>query len=88
MKVIILYRPNSEHGRIVEEYVHEFQIRHRNQRLEILNIDTRDGSATASLYDILQYPAIMVLREDGYLQRCWVGESLPLMDEVASYALA
>lgn len=88
MKVLVLYRPNSEHGRVVEEFIHDFQRRHADERLEILNIDTRDGSATASLYDVVQYPAILVLQDDGYVQKLWAGDSLPLMDEVASYARA
>ncbi|HYH36371.1 MAG TPA: hypothetical protein VD706_02630 [Candidatus Saccharimonadales bacterium] len=86
MKVLVLYRPNSEHGRLVEEFIHEFQVRHRDARLEVLNIDTRDGSATASLYDVMQYPAILVLQTDGYVQKIWEGGQLPLMDEVVSYA--
>lgn len=88
MKVVVLYRPNSEHGRIVEEFIHEFQIRHRDERLEVLNIDTRDGSATASLYDVMQYPAILILQTDGYVQKSWEGTQLPLMDEVVAYAHA
>lgn len=88
MKVLVLYRPNSEHGRLVEEFIHDFQSRHQSERLEVLNIDTRDGSAMASLYDVMQYPAILVLQTDGYLQKAWQGERLPLMDEVASYARA
>ncbi len=88
MKVLVLYRPNSEHGRLVEEFIHDFQRRHSNERLEVLNIDTRDGSAMASLYDIVQYPAVLVLQTDGYLQKLWQGEQLPLMDEVVSYAHA
>jgi hypothetical protein len=84
----VLYRPNSEHGREVEEFIHDFQIRHRDERLEVLNIDTRDGSATASLYDVMRYPAILVLQTDGYLQKSWQGDQLPMMDEVASYAHA
>ena len=86
MKVVVLYRPNSEHGRLVEEFIHDFQSRHASERLEILNIDSRDGSATASLYDVVRYPAILVLKDDGYVQRSWEGDSLPLMDEVAAYA--
>ncbi len=86
MKVLILYRPNSEHGRIVEEYIHDFQQRHGTHHLEVLNIDSREGSATATLYDVVQYPAILVLQDDGYIQRSWEGETLPLMDEVAAYA--
>lgn len=84
----MLYRPNSEHGRLVEEFIHDFQARHRDERLEVLNIDTRDGSATASLYDVMRYPAILVLQTDGYLQKSWEGDQLPMMDEVVSYAHA
>jgi 3-deoxy-D-manno-octulosonic acid (KDO) 8-phosphate synthase len=51
-----------------------------------MSIDTREGSATATLYDVVQYPAILVLQTDGYVQKIWQGEQLPLMDEVASYA--
>jgi hypothetical protein len=88
MKVLVLYRPNSEHGREVEEFIHDFQSRHRDEHLEVLNIDTRDGSATASLYDVMRYPAILVVQTDGYLQKAWEGDRLPLMDEVVSYAHA
>ncbi|GAC1499820.1 MAG: hypothetical protein NVS1B10_02920 [Candidatus Saccharimonadales bacterium] len=86
MKVLILYRPNSEHGRIVEEFIHDFKDRHSLERLEVLNIDTREGSATATLYDVMQYPAILVLQMDGFVQKIWQGERLPMMDEVAAYA--
>jgi hypothetical protein len=88
MKVLVLYRPNSEHGRRTEEFIHDFQQRHANERLEILNIDSREGSAMASLYDVMQYPAVLVVQDDGFIQRSWEGDSLPLMDEVASYARA
>lgn len=88
MKVLVLYRPNSEHGRLVEEFIHDFQQRHQAEHLEVLSIDTRDGSAMASLYDIMQYPAILVIQTDGYVQKIWVGEQLPLMDEVVAYARA
>lgn len=86
MKVLILYRPYSEHGRRVEEFVHEFKSRNNAERVELVNIDSRDGSATASLYDIVEYPAVMVLQFDGAAQKIWTGDSLPLIDEVASYA--
>lgn len=86
MKVIFLYRPNSEHGRIVEDYIRDFRARHEGERIETLNVDSREGSAMASLYDVVQYPAILVVQNDGYVQRSWQGDQLPLMDEVASYA--
>lgn len=86
MKVLILYRPDSEHGRLTEEFIHDYQTTHQSDHLEVLNIDTREGSATATLYDVVQYPAILVVQNDGSIQRSWEGETLPLMDEVAAYA--
>jgi len=85
MKVVVLYRPNSEHGRLVDDFIRNFQARYQANKLDILNIDTREGSATASLYDIMSYPAIMVLQTDGSMQKIWQGDSLPLIDEVAGY---
>jgi hypothetical protein len=88
MKVLVLYRPNSEHGRTVEEFIHDFQRRHGDKRLEALNIDTREGSAMATLYDVVQYPAVLVMTDDGMIQRSWMGEMMPLQEEVFSYASA
>lgn len=87
MKVVVLYRPNSEHGRDVETFIHDFQDRHQG-KLEALNVDSREGNATATLYDVMQYPAILALREDGTLLRSWEGNELPMMDEVAYYVFS
>ena len=84
--MLVLYRPNSEHGRVVEDFIHDYQARQHIGKLEVISIDTREGMAMASLYDIVQYPAIMVIRMDGGIVRVWQGETLPLMNEVASYA--
>lgn len=88
MKVVILYRPNSEHARPIEEFIHEFQGRHVSDRLEVLSLDTREGSSMATLYDIMVYPAILAVQSDGKVQKIWQGDSLPLLDEVAGYARA
>ncbi|MFO0781926.1 MAG: hypothetical protein U0524_03500 [Candidatus Saccharimonadales bacterium] len=89
MKVLVIYRPNSEQARSVEEFIREFERRHdQGYRLEVISIDSRDGSATASLYDILQHPAILVLADNGSVQQSWVGDSLPRIDDVVAYARA
>lgn len=88
MKVLILYRPKSEHGRAVEEFVRDFKSSHNSGRLEILDIDSRDGIATSSLYDIMQYPAILALRDDGSVLKSWEGEMLPVMNEIAYYTFS
>jgi hypothetical protein len=86
MKLVVLYRPVSEHRRAVEEFIHEYTRRYPSGRLEILNIDTREGSAIASIYDITSYPGVLALRDDGAASMVWQGETLPLLDEVAGYA--
>ncbi len=85
MKVLVLYRPNSEYARAVEEFIHDFQGRNPGYTLDVQSIDTRDGAALASLYDIMSYPAMLALRNDGYIQIAWQGMPLPLIDEVAAY---
>ena len=85
MKVLILYRPNSEHGRIIEDFIRDYKNRHEEGKLEVMDIDSRDGSATATLYGIMQYPAILALRGDGSVLKYWEGTDLPMMDEVAYY---
>ena len=71
----------------MEDFIHDFQSRH-SDHLEIVDIDSREGAATASLYDVMQYPAIMVLQNDGAVQQVWQGTQLPMLDEVYSYARA
>ncbi len=86
MKLVILYRPDSEHATNVETFARDFQRVHDiGRKLELLSMSTRDGAATASLYDIMTFPAIMALADNGSVLNIWQGEPLPLMDEVAGY---
>lgn len=88
MKVVVIYRPNSEHGTAVEAFIRDYQAQHGVGRLEVLDVDSREGGALASLYDVMQYPSILALREDGQLLRAWEGETLPLMNEIAAYSFS
>jgi hypothetical protein len=87
VKLLILYRPNSEHETDVESFVREFQRRYEvGRKLELVSVNTREGASTASLYDVVAYPAILVLGDDGVLVNFWQGLPLPLMDDVAGFA--
>lgn len=87
MKLIILYHPQSDHSRIIEEYVHEFVFRNPEISLEAVSVDVREGANLATTYDIVSYPSMLALRETGELVQAWQGLPLPLMNEVAYYAL-
>lgn len=86
MKTVIIYRPISEHGRKVDEFVHELTGRYPELKVELLDIDARDGNAMATLYDITSYPAIMALHDDGTAANVWQGSNLPLLQDVAGYS--
>ncbi len=84
MKIYILYHPNSEHARAVEEYAHDYQAS-RGKSIELVSLETRDGATLAKLYDIVNYPAIIATRDDRQLLKHWEGAPLPLMEEVDGY---
>jgi hypothetical protein len=87
MKVQVLYRPHSEHRARIEEFINNFNSsKSLSVKMDILNIDTREGVSLASLYDITRYPAVMVVRDDGTMQKLWQGvEEIPLVNEVQGY---
>ncbi len=88
VKVLVLYRPNSDHGRLVDDFINNFKSSGTSGKIEAVNIDTREGSATAVLYDVTRYPAVLVLRDDGIIQHLWEGLDLPLVNEVVAYISA
>ncbi|HSX43040.1 MAG TPA: hypothetical protein VLF59_03040 [Candidatus Saccharimonadales bacterium] len=87
MKVLVLYRPNSEFSRTVEEFVQELQTRHNldEKHLQVIDYDSREGAATASMYDLMRQPAVLVVSDQGGYIKSWEGETLPVTQEVASY---
>lgn len=86
MKVVILYRPASEHATSIEGFAEDFIRVHADRHLELVSVDTRDGASLATLYDVVSYPAVLALGDDGQLLQYWQGDNLPLMNELAYYA--
>jgi hypothetical protein len=84
VRVVILYRTNSEQERSVVEFEREYT-RRTNRTLQLLDVNTRDGSAMASLYDIMQFPCVLALASDGQVVQMWQGTHLPLINEVTYY---
>lgn len=84
MKAVILYKPDSEFSRSVEEFVHDFRSRTPYQ-IEVVDADSNEGTAMADLYDIMQNPTVLAIREDGQLVKSWSGVPLPLVNDVAGY---
>lgn len=83
MKVTVLYHPVGEHAGVVQDFAAEFQ-RYKGKKLELISLETVPGADLARLYDVTQYPAVLVRSDDGNLVRLWEAQ-LPLMDELSYY---
>jgi hypothetical protein len=84
MRVFIIYHPNSEHSRSVEEYARDFA-RQMSHDIELISLESREGAYLATLYDVVQYPAILAVDSQSRLLKSWQGPDLPLMDDVSYY---
>lgn len=85
MRVVILYHPKSEQAGTAQDYVREYHARHEDHDIELLSLETKDGADMAQLYDVVRYPAILAIANDGQLLQLWQEEQLPLMNELDTY---
>ena len=60
--------------------------RSTGNKLTLYDLNTRDGSAVASLYDIVRYPAVLAMTDNGQFLQMWQGDLLPMMNEIMYYA--
>ncbi len=84
MRVAVVYKDFSDHAREVEEWVSEFE--HRSgYEVEKLDPETPDGETFCTARDIVEYPTIAVVGDDGKTYEMWRGTPLPVIDEVIGY---
>lgn len=84
MRVVVIYKDESDHAREVTDYLRDFE-RETGRSLETIDPDTADGSSFCQTYDIVEYPSIVALSDDGQLQNLWRGTPLPQISEVSYY---
>jgi hypothetical protein len=84
MKVFCLYRPNTESERAIIELNREL-LRRINKEMPTISVDTVEGDSLAQVYDITQYPAVVVTDDSGVLQHSWREGRLPLINELSYY---
>lgn len=85
MRIVIVYREASEHRMAVESFIRDYRLR-TGHDVETIDPDSRDGMSFCRLYDIVEYPTIVALTDDGRVYQTWRGSHLPLISEVATVA--
>ncbi len=84
MRVVVVSRDNTDYSRSVTEFLHDFQYR-TGHELEVIDPETAAGSSFCETYDIVQYPTMIAVADDGTIQNTWVGLPLPTISEVSYY---
>jgi hypothetical protein len=84
MKVVIIYKDNTDHAREVTDYMRDFEAQ-TGHTLEVIDPDTLNGAQFCRTYDIVEYPSVLATTDDGVLQHLWRGRPLPLINEVSYY---
>lgn len=85
MRVLVVYRYESDHAREVLDYMRDYT-RQTGHEIEEINPDTPEGSHFCRTYDIVEYPTMMALDSSGRIQQMWRGRPLPTISEVSYYA--
>jgi hypothetical protein len=85
MKIIAIYKEESDHAREMREYLDEFE-RRTGFVIEVRDPEARENEFFLRAYDIVEYPTILAIEDDGRMLQMWRGRPLPLMDEVSYYA--
>jgi len=77
-----VWRRASDYGRTVEEWLTEFE-RRTGAEVESLDPDTKEGEGFCRAYDVVEYPTILALGDDGRVLAAWRGAQMPMFDEVS-----
>ena len=85
MRVVVITTEDTDYARTVDMFVYDFE-RQTGRTLEVLDPDSPDGDSFCRTYDIVEYPTIIALGNDGQMQNMWSGVMLPTISEVSYYA--
>ncbi len=80
----MLYRPNSAHARQCEQYTRDFK-KQTNHDIELMDYDSVEGVEFAANRGISAVPALVVVDDFASVRKDWVGDRLPVFNEVSAY---
>lgn len=85
MRTFVVYREQSDHARAVDTFMHDFT-RQTGRVIDVVDPETREGARICEVYDIVEYPSLVALDDNGIVQNIWRGLPLPTISEVSYYA--
>lgn len=85
MRTFVVYREQSDHARAVDTFMHDFT-RQTGRVIDVVDPETREGARICEVYDVVEYPSLVALDDNGIVQNIWRGLPLPTISEVSYYA--
>lgn len=85
MKTYMVYKDESDHARAVLDYLRDFE-RQTGKTLEVVDPESREGAGFCQTYDVVEYPTLVAVDDNGVLQNMWRGKSFPTISELSYYA--
>lgn len=86
MRTILIRKDDQDYTRDVITWLRDFEHQAGAGLIEEIDPETTEGENLVETYDLLEYPAIMVLAEDGSVVQMWKGMPLPSPDMVSYFA--
>lgn len=84
MRVVVVYKQRTDYTRLVEDFMADFK-RFTGHELETLDPETLPGISFCEAYDIVEYPTIIAVSDEGQIQNQWRGLPTPTLSEVSYY---
>lgn len=82
MRVVCVFKDDQDYSRAVSEWLTNV---YRQTGKEIETIDPDKDPSFCEAYDIVEYPTILALGEQGDVKASWRGRELPLINDVSYY---
>jgi hypothetical protein len=84
MRVVVVYKDQTDYARSVIDFLRDFQ-HQTGHDVETLNPESPEGIDFCQTYDIMEYPTMIAISDDGQMQNSWAGLPLPTISEVSFY---
>ncbi len=85
MRLVVVYRDNTDYARELLTWIADFE-HQTGKKVERLDPDTPEGEMFCRARDIVEYPSIVAVDNDGKVLKHWAGRKLPLIDNVSYFA--
>lgn len=84
MRVVVVFKDERDYTRQVTDYLRDFKMQ-TGHDLETMDPDSPDGVSFCRTYDLMEFPSMVAISNDGVMQNTWSGLPLPTISEVSYY---